>query len=131
MEEEWEEALIVKVPKHRLQRCARLQELDEEVLGVHLRCHANTGYHPSDVREVRQGCQADTPNVGKGTTQRDEAKQARHVSTNNLAIATVYYADLENRFKQAMLRDIAMPIYKWHTVQNKKLRSTEEHLNSR
>lgn len=66
------------------------------------------------------------PNMGRTTTQRDEVRNMRQLTTNNLAIATLFYANYENKTKQLVIATAARPIFDWHVKQNKAIRSTQE-----
>ena len=70
--------------------------------------------------------QGSAPDQGKVSTARDEVKNLRRITTNNLAIAALYYSSKENKFKQAMLKHVCEPVGRWHTEQNKRLRSVTE-----
>jgi len=62
------------------------------------------------------------------STARDEVAKLRRHTVNNLAIATLYYANFENRAKQRVIKEVCAPVLTWHTEQNRKLRSVGETL---
>ena len=64
----------------------------------------------------------------KQSTARDEVAKLRRHTVNNLAIATLYYANFENRAKQRVIKEVCAPVLEWHTEQNRKLRSVAEAL---
>jgi hypothetical protein len=64
----------------------------------------------------------------KQSTARDEVAKLRRHTVNNLAIATLYYANFENRAKQKVIKEVCAPVLEWHTEQNRKLRSVGEAL---
>ena len=68
----------------------------------------------------------DDPSEGKASTAQDEVKNMRRLTTNNLAIAALYYSSVENKWKQGMLKEVCEPVTVWHTEQNRRLRSVGE-----
>ena len=70
--------------------------------------------------------QGQDPNTEKSTTARDEVKNMRRLTTNNLAIAALFYSSVENKWKQAMLKHVCEPVTRWHAEQNRRLRSCGE-----
>jgi hypothetical protein len=68
------------------------------------------------VRKLEQArLEAKSAIDGKETTARDELAGLRKHTVNTLAIATIFYADWENRAKQRLIATICEPVLLWHS----------------
>ena len=89
-------------------------------------CAQQFGCVTRDLLKKFDSVEGSDPNEGKATTARDEVKNMRTFTTNNLAIAALYYLSVENKWKQGMLKHVCDPVTRWHTDQNKRLRSVQD-----
>ena len=68
--------------------------------------------------------QKKTEQPEKESTKRDDVSAAlRKHTVNNLALATLFYGNYENRTKQSIIATVCAPVLDWHVKQNRECRS--------